>query len=44
MTSKVMRMWTKVIQYVKYGLRRKGPKIRAAQERLGERTLQSPKP
>lgn len=44
MTSRVMKMWTKVIQYVKYGLEGTGPKIGAAQRWLSEGTLQSPKP
>lgn len=44
MTSKVMRMWTEVIQYVKYGLRREEHRTEAAQGRLGKGRLQSPKP
>lgn len=44
MTSRVMRMWTKVIQYVKYGLEETGPKTGAVQRRLGKGTLQSPNP
>lgn len=42
MTSRVMRMCTKVIQYVKYGLEGTGPKSGAGQRSLGKGTPQSP--
>lgn len=42
MTSRVMRMWTKVIQYVKYGLEGTGPKTGAGQRRLGKKGHCSP--